>query len=121
MKELTDNNSFLDRLRTANVKRSIEWGCIEDSLSEGEVLFRSNEMGGECGEAQNAVKKYVRFLRNMPGGVGQCDSRRAIAEELADVIICTDRLADSFGINLKEAVIAKFNATSTKHEFKTKL
>ena len=40
--------------------------------------------------------------------------RKAIAEELADVVICVDLIAARFGINLWDAILDKFNATSHK-------
>ena len=108
--------SFLQRLRVTNNRRSRERGP-RDSLVE-EMLFRSNEMGGECGEAQDAVKKYVRFMNGMKGG---SDDIEHIGDELADVIICADRLAEMFDLDLEKIIKRKFNMTSEKYGFEEKL
>lgn len=114
---------FFHRLRAANIRRGIEWhGKILTPIERMEdLLFRSNELAGETGEACNAVKKLVRHRQNMPGGVPLQESKQHIADELADIIICADRVADSLEIDLEEATIRKFNLTSDKHGFETKL
>lgn len=110
-------------LRKANTTRAEEWGGPNNGTTEGrliDLLFRSNEIGGEAGELQNIVKKYARTQLGMPGG---CDDFviRAIADEIADTIVCCDRLAELLDIDTGEAVRDKFNKTSDKHGFKTKL
>ncbi len=121
-------NDTLTKLRIANVERGKLWnsGWNPDSnfTTESyiiELLFRSNELGGEVGEAQNKVKKYVRYLRQMAGGISKEESIKEIEKELADVIICVDRVADIFGIDLNKAVVDKFNETSDKRGFNIKL
>ena len=116
---MPDKISFSD-LRAANSARAVEWSKPLGS-GTAEILFRSNELGGETGEALNVVKKYVRYTSGVAGGVNAEESRAALAEELADVVICADRVAEYFGINLAEAVAEKFNKTSDKHGFKTHL
>lgn len=44
---------------------------------------------------------------------------KPIAKELADIIICVDRVAECFDIDLYEATVDKFNETSKKHGFNT--
>ena len=80
--------------------------------------FSAVELGGEVGEVLNAVKKLARLRRGMAGG---SDTINNIAEELADVVICADLLAIKLGINLDQAVVDKFNATSIKHGFPDRL
>jgi NTP pyrophosphatase (non-canonical NTP hydrolase) len=113
------NELEFSELRKANLERSKEWGVSPDAVKE--LLFRSNELGGESGEAQNAVKKMARSLMRMRGGVSAQEAREMIAEELADVIICADRVAELCDINLAEAVFRKFNKTSIKYGLKIRL
>ena len=112
--------SFLKTLRAASTKRAKQWnqGRVEPIL---ELLFRSNELCGEAGEAANFIKKYSRNALGMRGGIDRPTARAAIAKELADVIICTDRVAEYFSIDLAKAVKEKFNETSDKHGFTVKL
>lgn len=112
-----------DQLRTTNSIRAREWGGADTNTKEGflvELLFRSNELGGECGEAQNEVKKLARQYLDMPGSHSDEEAKNALANEIADTVICCDRLAEMFDIDLAEAVAQKFNKTSDKHGFKTK-
>jgi len=96
---------FLKYLRERNKERSHEWtkGAGMDAL------YASNELGGECGEVLNEVKKLVREER---GWVGSRSSKEKLAEEIADVQICLDSIAAAYGIDIEEATIAKFNKTS---------
>lgn len=98
---------FLERLREANKERNIEW-------AQGDVLdalFFAVEFAGEAGEVSNEVKKLVREDR---GWRGSRTTIQKLAEEMADAVITLDNLASIYGIDLREAVIAKFNKTSEK-------
>lgn len=82
------------------------------------LLFASNELGGECGELQNKIKKLVRRRTGMQGGIDDsAEIRRAIADEIADVIICADLLAVELNIDIEESLVRKFNETSAQHGF----
>ena len=70
-------------------------------------------MAGECGEACNLIKKRRR-------GDGGIDSDM-IGDELADVVIYADLLAQRLGINLGEAVRRKFNEVSERRGCHIKL
>lgn len=105
---------MLHRLRTANIKRQKEW----DPYDKISLEYRGNELAGEVGEACNVIKKLAR---ERLGIVGSRDTVSHLAEELADVIICCDLIAAGEGINLAEAVIDKFNATSVKVGLGTRL
>lgn len=112
-----------DELREKNSIRGKEWGESDITTKDGfllELLFRSNELGGECGEAQNEVKKLARQYLDMSGSKSTADVKKALSDEIADTIICCDRLAEMLNIDLAEAVAEKFNKTSDKHGFKTK-
>lgn len=101
-------------LREANVARQKVWD------TEGKItpLYRAVELSGEVGEALNIVKKLERERLGIRG------SRAAIgdlADELADIVICVDLLAESYGIDLSGAVVAKFNKTSEKYGLPVKM
>lgn len=110
-------NEYTD-LRSANRARQKEWdsgGQIAGPLGK---LWRANELAGECGEASNVVKKLVR---EELGIAGSRASLGDLADELADIVICTDLLAQEYGIDLDAAVRRKFNATSEKVGLLTRL
>jgi len=108
-----------ERLRETNKTRGLEW--MGDNNEGDSLLFRAVEMGGEAGEVLDAVKKLERFYMGVAGGIEESDAIHDIGEELADVIICADRLADKLNINLDDAIVNKFNKTSDKHNLGTKL
>lgn len=108
-----------EKLRSANAKRGVEWMGGPAKLDD--LLFTAVELGGESGEVLNAVKKLSRYLNKQRGGIPLAESKAAIAEELADVVICADRVAEALGINLGEATIAKFNKTSDKYGLSVKI
>lgn len=106
--------SDFTKLRAANIARQTEW---QDGIPTS-LEYRGNELGGECGEALNEIKKLARERLGIRGSrttVEKC------ADELADVIICVDLVAAELGIDLAEAVRRKFNATSEKVGLETRL
>lgn len=75
-----------------------------------------NAMGGECGEAQNVIKKLRRVETSV---VGRADPPPAelvekLGDELADTITYAFLAADHYGINVAEALARKFNAISER-------
>jgi NTP pyrophosphatase (non-canonical NTP hydrolase) len=103
-----DRKAVFNTLREASVARRVEW-------TKGETVslsFRGNELAGETGEACNVIKKLER---ERMGFVGSRDTVQHLAEELADVVICADLVAQEVGIDLDQAVADKFNATSEKY------
>lgn len=104
--ELPPRGTFLT-LKKASIARDKHWD------PEGKLgpLFYATELGGECGEALNVVKKLEREAL---GIVGSRDTIEHLSEELADVIICTNNLANKYGIDLLPAISKKFNASSKK-------
>jgi len=105
----------LHELRRANDERAELWRRGGPPLS---LEFSVIELCGETGELANAIKKYLRAKHGIAGGVAEMEP---IVEELADVVICADLLAKKLGIDLAEAVRAKFNKTSDKMGFDVKL
>jgi NTP pyrophosphatase (non-canonical NTP hydrolase) len=80
-----------------------------------DLLFTSNEMAGETGEACNFVKKIVRTLRGVKGGIEVVPGRDSLGKELADVVICAQNVALMANIDLEQALVEKFNETSAKN------
>jgi NTP pyrophosphatase (non-canonical NTP hydrolase) len=108
---MTGMDDVLKQLRVKGTERNRDWHG--DSPDVG-AIYQAVELGGEVGEALNVVKKLEREARGM---VGSRATTQQLADELADVIICTDNLAARFGIDLGDAVVRKFNATSLKNGF----
>jgi NTP pyrophosphatase (non-canonical NTP hydrolase) len=102
--EQSDPLSFAE-LKLACMLRQREW----DASGILSLEYRALEMFGEAGEACNVVKKLIRERLGLPGSRS---SVAALAEELADVVICADLVATHEGIDLGAAVREKFNKTS---------
>jgi NTP pyrophosphatase (non-canonical NTP hydrolase) len=82
------------------------------------ALFRATELAGEAGEVANAVKKLARYEMGMAGG---SPDRTNLKEEIGDVLISLELLAQHYEIDLWEAVAEKFNKTSDKHKMPIKM
>lgn len=104
----------LKELRTANEARQKLW----DPNNQITPSYRGNELAGEVGEACNVIKKLERERLGIKGSRDTVDH---LAQELADVVICTELIALKYGIDLSTAVIDKFNATSEQVGFPIKL
>jgi len=102
------------KLRRKNIQRQHEW----DSDNQISLSYRGNELAGETGEACNIIKKLERERLGIKGSRA---TKKQLAEELADIIICADLIAMHEGIDLEQAVRDKFNATSKKIGLKTRL
>lgn len=102
-----------EALRKSNELRHQEWARGE----KVPLSFRGVELAGEAGEACNEIKKIERIRLGLTGGHEDLD---ALAEELADVIICADLIAMDLGIDLQTAVQAKFNRTSEKYGLRSR-
>jgi NTP pyrophosphatase (non-canonical NTP hydrolase) len=108
------NEDFFETFQRINTERQSLW-CEDREVNP---LFFAVELGGEVGEALNEVKKLEREKLGWRGSRTTIDK---LADELADVIICTQNLANCYGIDLREAVTHKFNVTSDKVGFSQKL
>lgn len=106
-------NNF-ENLSAANKERQAEW----DAGNQIDLSYRGNELAGETGEACNVIKKLERERLGIRGSRA---TKEQLAEELADVIICTSLIANSTDIDLWEAVKAKFNKTSEANSLSTRL
>lgn len=102
-------------LRAANIQRDKEWNIGSEPVS---LSFRGNELAGETGEACNILKKLERERLGIPGSRS---TKEALADELADIVICADLTAMDLGIDLGAAVGRKFDETSEKYGLTTRL
>jgi len=116
--QISNEMSFsFQQLREANTKRQVEWS---NGKAGGTSLeFRCIELTGEVGETMNMIKKLMRTRMGMTGGVPEVEAIENIAEELADIVICCDLVAEKMNIQLGRSVVGKFNATSKKNNFNT--
>lgn len=70
---------------------------------------------GEVGEAANIIKKLNRCRDGISGNKETREQLKCLlTSELADTFIYLDLLCQSQGVDLGQAVIDKFNATSDK-------
>lgn len=124
MTELT-----LARLREANSNRQDQWDHAQHKLS---LSYFGNAFAGEIGEVLEVVLDMVRsgtiacntikkIDRETLGLRGSRATTEQLADELADVIIYMDLLAQKAGINLDEAVIRVFNRKSKELKLKERL
>jgi NTP pyrophosphatase (non-canonical NTP hydrolase) len=105
------------KLRTACLARWREWMGADPS--EVTLIFTTNELAGECGEACNVAKKIERARLGVVGGISGQAAREKLAEELADVVICAQNVALMCRIDLSESLVEKFNKTSVEKGLKT--
>lgn len=104
-------DTFLNTLRQKNNKRQTLWAGAE----KVDVLFRAVEFAGEAGEVANAVKKVYRAKNGIIGNNKDInDLMENLIEEIGDVLITIDLLANEYDIDLEQAVKSKFNKTSHK-------
>lgn len=98
-----------------------DWKSSDD---EWTMADWSNAMAGEAGEAANVVKKLRRldcgFPDNCPSG-DRAELLAMLADELADVVLYADLLAQKVGIDLGTAVREKFNRKSEEQGFAERL
>ncbi len=108
-------------LRTVNVARCKRWHPPEST--PWTAADWSNATAGEVGELANVIKKIRRQetgARN-EGDPSMEELKKMAEAELADVVIYCDLLADFLGVNLGDAVKAKFNKVSVKYGFPERL
>jgi len=102
-------------LRNANVARLPEFksrvGTLAHSKPDGSDWSLADwctAVTGELGEAANLLKKVRR------GDAVLADLRGQLAAELADVVCYVDILAFQAGVDLGDAVAAKWNLVSER-------
>lgn len=112
-------------LAQANLSRCLRWhpngGVQSWSLSDWGVA-----MAGECGEACNVIKKMNRLRDGLVGNEKFSDRtdpalRSQLADELADLVIYADLVAQAAGLDLAHSIASKFNAVSIRNGFPERL
>lgn len=99
----------------ANRKRSESRLGFNHKLSDWSLSDWITAVTGELGEAANVAKKLNRVRDGTPGNnKTEWELKEQFKEEIADVFIYLDLLAQSQGFCLEEVVIAKWNKTSNK-------
>lgn len=108
-------------------KLPLEYSAMELGGEAGELIealaaWEEDQMSGiaiaaKVGRVLNACKKYAREQYGMAGP----GTLEAVKDELADVVICCSLLANKLDIDLGAIVARKFNKTSEKHGFPTRL
>lgn len=92
----------LDELVQANKNRNEE---VYQTINNWSATDWGCALAGEVGELCNFLKKRLR---------GQPIPEKAIADEMADVLIYLCLLAANMDINLEQAVVNKFNEVSSR-------
>jgi NTP pyrophosphatase (non-canonical NTP hydrolase) len=132
-----------EEMSTMNAQRAERWHGRNwlDAKDPWSLADWANAMGGEAGEAQNIVKKMRRIEANLwdkqtyPGDATVVLSRLAqlhgseayeelremLGNELADVVLYADLLAQKAGLDLAACVRTKFNRTSEVQNFPERL
>lgn len=125
--------STFSNIQEAAKARGDEWeGAAGVELSNS---YRGNEMAGELGECferlltaialGTAVGRACNWLKKLDrsalGMVGSTSNQEELGDELADVIITAHNSARQAGIDLNAATIRKFNKTSDKYGFATRM
>ena len=104
---------MLNELKEAVKKRAEEWGT---TITDGS--YRGNELAGEAGEVCNEIKKLERTRLGLVGGKTDTSD---LEDELGDLLVCATLVAVHYDLDLEKCAISKFNKTSKKHGFKTKI
>lgn len=121
-----------NQLRGANVRRLPEFknpkGEVAHAKADGSdwsPLEWGGATGGEMGELLNLLKKLRRGDAGLDDIIDdkgvKLTLREAIAKECADVVCYLDHTANQVGVDLGEAVRAKFNEVSERVGSKVKL
>ena len=114
---MTDRALTFRALRQANLARQEFWG-YDTGIGDWSLSDWAVATAGELGEACNIIKKLNRARDGLVGNTeSEGDLQAALAEELADTMIFLDLLAARAGVDLGEAVIAKFNSVSERLGF----
>lgn len=115
-KDMTDLKYFpgdtLQQLSVANFARCPEFG---HKLFDWSLPEWGNATAGEVGELCNVIKKVHRGTWSL----SHANAKNLIADEAADVVIYLDMLCQRAGVNLKQAIVNKFNRKS--EEMKSKI
>lgn len=104
-------------LREMNRRRKKLWHGDPDPWTLSDW---GNALAGEVGEACNVIKKMRRLemgMRQQRSQFTMEEFRVMLGKELADSFLYLDLLAEAAGIDLEEAIVAKFNEVSEREGF----
>jgi NTP pyrophosphatase (non-canonical NTP hydrolase) len=99
-----------EELSAANAARHAQGGGGGTEASWN-ITDWTNALCGEAGELANFAKKVRRARLTDPT---LDEAKEDLAHELADIVTYADLIATKLGINLAEAVRAKFNIVSDR-------
>lgn len=104
------------QLREANATRCERWH--PEGISSWSLSDWATAAAGEMGELCNVIKKLNRVRDDLPGNKESPAQLMAeLPKEIADTVLYLDLLAAAAGIDLAEAVAAKFNEVSERNGF----
>lgn len=104
------SDSFLYKLRQANVKRCEE--AFGHRVQDWSDTDWATAIAGEVGELCNYIKKEMR---------DHVDKSEDIKREMADIIMYLDLFAAKHAIDLEKIVTEKFNEVSLRRNSPIKL
>ncbi len=115
----------IEEISKANRARCTRWH--EHDNGDWSGADWSNAVCGEVGEMANVVKKIRRYET----GVARVDEEMSafrlrelmadLAEEMADVFLYLDLLADHYGVDLPKSIVDKFNRVSIERGYPDRL
>ncbi len=79
-----------------------------------ELLYISNALGGEVGELQNKVKKFMRnkyWTKAHSTGI----EKESIAEEVSDALFYLARIAALLGIDMEQSFAKKMQENAQRY------
>lgn len=106
----------LTQLKEANKIRTKE--SFGHTVNDWSLPQWGNAVAGETGELCNIIKKIARGdfndndYRIQEANMNEVNDK--LADEAADIVCYLDLLCQKTGINLRDAIIDKFNAVSIK-------
>ena len=102
---------LLKQLKEANAKRCIE--VFKHSVEDWSAPEWACAVAGETGEMCNLIKKMLRGDAMDRDGITPI-TPGLIGDEAADIVIYLDCLCQKLKIDLRTAIVDKFNKTSEK-------
>ena len=110
----------LHAIKVINRTRSDKWHNMDD----WSPMEWACAMAGEAGEVCNAVKKLKRLetgMRQAKGPVSKDEAIQKIAEEIGDVFLYLDLLAQRVGLDTAECIKNTFNRVSIREGFEERI
>jgi NTP pyrophosphatase (non-canonical NTP hydrolase) len=110
----------IEHISHVNLERCLRWHA--EGLTSWSESDWFTALAGEVGELGNVIKKMNRVRDGMQqNAVDPAKLRQMAADELADVYLYLDLLAQRLGVSLPEAIQSKFNAVSVREGFPERL